>query len=194
MMNVDAVKADHRESTSAFDLWRHGDRFLSAARKLGTDHLPALYLACHATELALKSHLRANGYAMSDLASREIGHRIGVALSIALETGRSKPPARVKAVLDFANAVHREHHYRNPHAGVRALPIWYFVLAAGWALREAAPAVARKTPGIGVAVLRTRARDAITWAKSRSPTAQERLSQKKMQVALAAFNARQEGT
>ena len=80
-MNVDAVKADHRESTSAFDLWRHGDRFLSAARKLGTDHLPALYLACHATELALKSHLRANGYAMSDLASREIGHRIGVALS-----------------------------------------------------------------------------------------------------------------
>ena len=103
-MNVDAAKADHRESTSAFDLRSHGDRFLSGARKLGTDHLPALYLACHATELALKSHLRANGYAMSDLASREIGHRIGVALSLALETGMSKPPARVKAVLDFANA------------------------------------------------------------------------------------------
>jgi hypothetical protein len=50
-----ATKAEQREAgTSVFTLWNYGAHFLGAAQKLGTDRLPALYLACHATELALK--------------------------------------------------------------------------------------------------------------------------------------------
>jgi hypothetical protein len=136
-------------------------------------------------------HLRANGYSVRQLGSREIGHKITVALSLALETGMRKPPSRVQTALAFADAVHREHEFRYPYEGSQALPIWYIVLAAGWALREAAPAVARSRPSIGLAVMRTTARAAIAWAESRSPTSQERLSQKKMQAVLAAFNAGQ---
>lgn len=120
-------------------LWSYSLQFVSAAQKLGTDHLPPLYLACHATELALKSHLRAKGYSLERLRSLEIGHKIAVAASQALETGMRKPPARIGDALAFADAVHRNHDYRYPHAGVETVSLWYFVLAAGWALREAAP-------------------------------------------------------
>jgi hypothetical protein len=189
------TKAEHREAkTSAFTLWSYGAHFLGAAQRLGTDQLPALYLACHATELALKSHLRAHGYSVKKLASPEIGHQIAVALSLSLQTGMKRPPKRVQSVLAFADAVHQNHDYRYPYAGVRPLPIWCFVLAAGWALREAAPAVARSSPSIGVDVMRTRARAAIAWAQARSPTAQQRLSQRKLQAALTAFNARRQAS
>jgi hypothetical protein len=126
------VTNEERESsTSAFMLWNCGAHFLGASQKLGTDHLPALYLACHGTELALKSHLRANGYTLSQLKHRNIRHSISELLSHGLKSGMRKPPALIRTVLDFANGVHQSHDYRYPHALVRAVPVWNFVLAGG---------------------------------------------------------------
>jgi hypothetical protein len=181
------AKEKREASTSAFMLWSYGLQFLNASRKLGTNHLPALYLACHGIELGLKSHLRANGYSLHQLIL--IRHSVSEALSHAQRAGMRKPPARVSAVLEFVEEVHRDHEYRYPHALVQGIEARYLILGGGWALRAAAPAVSRTPGAVPLTVMRSKSAGLMDWAKSQAPSRSNRQALAKMRQLLASWNA-----
>jgi hypothetical protein len=94
-------------------MWTTAAQFLNAAKKLGADHIPACYLACHGIELALKAHLRGRGYSLNDL--QKIGHSITAAVAAARASGMKSAPLRVSRVLEFAHEIHITHEYPYPH-------------------------------------------------------------------------------
>jgi len=165
-----ATNQERESATPAMLLWQTASQFLHASKKLGTDYVPARYLACHGIELALKSHLRARGYRLGQLI--DIGHSIDRALRAANSTGMKQPPMRVLYTLEFAEEIHFKHEYRYPHLHrPKFIESVYLIYAGAWALREAADAVveitlAKRSPGRGV--LRTRmkgvARELAQWA------------------------------
>jgi len=183
------TKEEREASTSAFMLWSYGEQFLNASKKLGTPHLPALYLACHGIERAIKSHLRAKEYSLDALIG--IRHSIAKALSHARDTGMRKPPVRIAAVLQFVEEIHRDDEYRYPHSLVRAIEVRYFLLAGAWALRAAAPAVSRSPASVSLSVMRYRSTELMQWAESQAPSRQQRQAIARMQKALAEWNERQ---
>ena len=139
-----ATKKEREGHTPAMLLWQTGSQFLHAARKLGTDHSPACYVACHGIELSLKSHLRARGFTLDAL--RDIGHSILRAQEAATLNGMEAAPDVVNQIFKIAEDVHAAHEFRYPHLFHPTLiQCTLLIRAGGWALIAAAPAVALST-------------------------------------------------
>ena len=174
--------------------WQTALQFLNASKKLGTDHLPARYLACHRIEMALKSHLRGGGYTLGQL--KGIGHSICRALAQATLTGMKKPPERVRRVLAFAEEIHSNHEYRYPHLHrPKFIGSHYLIFAGAWALGAAAPAVVRgelprhpKERAIMKKKMLLDASDLMKWAAPKSPPSGDEILSRMMKL-LAEQNA-----
>jgi len=146
-----------RKSTGA------ASQFLYAAKKLGSDHVPARYLACHGIELALKAHLPSRGYTLDQLIN--IRHSIDRALASAKSTRMKQPPIRVLRILEFAEEIHFKHEYRYPHLHhPKFIESVYLIYAGAWALREATDGVLTAIPK------RTRGREALRTQMKRLAT------------------------
>jgi hypothetical protein len=190
-----APSNEERESaTPALLLWSTAAQFLNAAKKLGTDHTPPRYLACHGIELALKAHLRGRGYSLDELRC-SIGHSILGAIAEAKASGMKSPPIRVRRVLEFAHEIHVTHEFRYPHLHhPRFIATNYLIFAGAWALGAAAKSVSmaevRRDQRTRVKT-RTRmmqeAKNLMEWSRPRAPP-----SGNKALIALLDVLARQE--
>jgi HEPN domain-containing protein len=75
--------------TSAVLMYGQAMEFLESAKRLASNDTPALFLACHGLELALKSYLRAKGAPLTKL--RAIRHSIIAALNDCVAQGLVTP-------------------------------------------------------------------------------------------------------
>jgi hypothetical protein len=118
---------------------------------------PALHLAGHSIELALKSHLRAKGHSLSDLS--RIRHSLMGALDACKLLGIEAPSEMDWHYLNFLSEAHEHHEFRYSHLDhppYMEREDW--ARLAEWALRVAAPAVAASQPGSSIEAMLARIR------------------------------------
>jgi hypothetical protein len=156
-MTQQPKKKPNREGhTSSMLLWTEALSFVDAAHELTrfdgktlNEELlryrtPRLHLVSHGVELAMKAHLRANGFTLREL--KRLGHSLTKLLSVCLGNDIEAPSEQRHRALEFLSAAHEQHDFRYghtdhpPHMGHR-----HWIKVASWALRAAAPAVAADT-------------------------------------------------
>jgi hypothetical protein len=149
-------KANREGHTPAILLWTDALSFIDAAHQLTRfdvppldsekmrHRTPRLYLATHGIELAMKSHLRANGSTLRQLTG--LGHSLTKTLAACLSTDMEAPSEQRHRALEFLSVAHERHEFRYghtdhpPHMDHRN-----WINVALWALRAAIPAVAADT-------------------------------------------------
>ena len=115
--------------------FNYAELFLDAARHLaraadtGELHLrfdaPIYFLYSHALELTLKAFLRAKGYSAQCLASRELGHKLGVLWRECIKEGLGTGPvngAFIEAMIDVLDPLAAAYEFRYLKVGQAGTP------------------------------------------------------------------------
>ena len=88
---------------------------------------PALFLLCHATELALKAYLLSHGAdpgpKAGGLKNQALGHNLVALYELALTQGFTPPDDRIAAMVEWLGPAHQVHSFRYRELGFRSLPI-----------------------------------------------------------------------
>lgn len=88
---------------------------------------PALFLLCHATELALKAFLLSHGAdpgaKAGGLKNPSLGHNLVGLYELAIAKGFEPPDARLGDLVDWLGPAHRSHSFRYRDLGARRLPL-----------------------------------------------------------------------
>ena len=138
-MKSDATQEQH---TPAIVMYRQAMEFLESAKRLDSNDTPALFLACHGLELALKAYLRAKGARLSQL--RAIRHSIIAALNDCVAQGLASPPQVVADILTIVEWPHASYAYRYWSTYRQVIIDRRLLLRAGaWASCAVLPAVAQ---------------------------------------------------
>jgi hypothetical protein len=133
---------DREAHTDSMLVWQEACQFLGAACEIPNYRTPRLHLAAHGIELALKSHLRANGYTLEQL--RQVGHSLAKCLDHCKALGMAAPSDDDLHRLFFLSEAHVDHEWRYAHTDRPPHMEWAdWIIVAEWALRAAIPAVAR---------------------------------------------------
>jgi hypothetical protein len=135
---------DREAHTSCMLMWQEAAGFVKAAGEIPHYRTPRLHLATHGIELALKSHLRANGYTLDQL--RALGHSLLKSLTRCKRLGFELPSMDNMDRLRLLSKAHAAHEWRYAHTDRPPHMEWGdWVLVADWALSAAIPAVGRAT-------------------------------------------------
>jgi hypothetical protein len=88
---------------------------------------PALFLLCHATELALKAYLLSHGAdpgsKAGGLKNPAIGHNLVALYELAVAHGFKPPDARLADMVEWLGPAHQAHSFRYRELGYRNLPL-----------------------------------------------------------------------
>lgn len=88
---------------------------------------PALFLLCHATELALKAYLLSHGAdpgpKAGGLKNPALGHNLVALYELAVAQGFTPPDDRLADMVEWLGPAHQAHSFRYRELGVRSLPL-----------------------------------------------------------------------
>ena len=146
---------DREAHTPAMLLWAEALRFADAATVLTPVNdtrfrfrTPALHLAAHSIELAMKSFLRAEGCSLEELI--RLRHSLVDILAACEARGMQALADADGPYLGFLSEAHEQQEFRYPHLNRPPhMEREDWARLAEWALRAAIPAVSDATPPAG---------------------------------------------
>lgn len=134
-----------REQRLAQEFLDHAVEFVDACDRLPAQKPflfhPTFYCVLHGIELALKSHLAAAGYTMSQLAKRSLGHNLSSLLTEALKccgTLQTKLDGRDQRAIKVGSSSYAAKCFEYPEfLGTTTLPIGHWIAIARRLIRYA---------------------------------------------------------